>query len=279
MIVVQLMGGIGNQMFQYACGRAVALRAGKPLCLDASQFLSKNQPYKFELGNFNVDAEVFQSMDELKMIAQKNDVDKINIFKEAHFHFDSRVIGLRDNFVLAGGYWQSEKYFQDFADVIRVDFKPRIGTLSAEGLDLACQMQQGQSISVHVRRGDYTNPLNIKVHGLLPMDYYMRAIDNIHTRIINAHCYMFSDDLDWCYNAFENIENITFVEHNRMMNVHEDLWLMSQCKHNIIANSSYSWWGAWLNQHPDKIVIAPQIWFVGGGHDTKDLVPGSWMEM
>ena len=279
MVVVQLMGGVGNQMFQYACGMALALRNHSPLLLDISQFLSKAQAYKYELDNFHTKAEVFQSLDELKHIAQRYSVNKINIIKEPHYHFAPEIIALHDNVALAGGYWQSEKYFHNVSDSIRKQFVPKDDSLSPESLKMAEKIQSVDSVALHVRRGDYTNAVNLKVHGLISMDYYFGAINYLRSRFNDLRFFVFSDDLVWCREAFQNFANMSFVEHHVRINAHEDLWLMSQCKHNIIANSSYSWWGAWLNNNSDKRVIAPARWFVSTGHDTKDLIPEDWIKM
>jgi hypothetical protein len=280
MIVMQLQGGLGNQMFQYACGRAVALRTGKKLILDLSHYLNKSQQRQYYLHYMNIQARTVQSMDELKMLANAMGIMKIGIFKEAQFHFDPRVLALKDDVILADGYWQSEKYFYDVAENIRTDFTPRLGSISEEGLHMGGEMQNAMSVAVHVRHGDYiTNPTFAKVHGVLSMDYYIKAISVIRSIYQDVHCYIFSDDIKWCRNAFKYVSNMSIIEHTSVTNDHEDLWLMSQCKHNIIANSSYSWWGAWLNNHPEKIIVAPQYWFADAPHNTMDLLPSKWIRL
>ena len=216
----------------------------------------------------------------MKIYAQERGIANIIIYKEPHGHFDSRVCAIRDNVILANGYWQSEKYFVDFADHIRSDFIPYNGSISDEGLHLCREMMNTMSVAVHIRRGDYiTVPAFAKVHGVLPMEYYFRAINYIREKVDEAYFYIFSDDIKWCRDSFKDIKNVRIVEHSVATRDHEDLWLMSQCKHNIIANSSYSWWGAWINENPNKVVISPERWFLEPPFNTKDLIPESWIKI
>ncbi|SMD10837.1 alpha-1,2-fucosyltransferase [Sporomusa malonica] len=267
MIVVQLMGGMGNQMFQYACGRALALRTNKQLYLDVGHYYANNKR-RYELEKLNIQATPIPLLDELK--------DRLQVINERQFNFDPNIIALRDNVILSGGYWQSEKYFLDFASVIREELTPKRHNLSAESLNVAMDMKNYTSIAIHVRRGDYEL---LKGHGVLPMDYYEQASSYLAAKGPSARFYLFSDDIEWCKREFTAFPNAHLVEHTREKGSHEDLWLMSQCQHNVIANSTYSWWGAWLNDNPQKIIIAPERWFAGLHLNTQDLIPNDWIKL
>ena len=139
-------------------------------------------------------------------------------------------------------------------------------------------MKEHQSVSLHIRRGDYLAKISLQVLGLMPMEYYTKGIDYISSKKANTVYYIFSDDINWVKENLK-IDNARFVSGNIAKTHIEDLYLMSQCKHHIIANSSFSWWGAWLNDDQDKIVIAPKQWFNKGPQDTQDLIPGTWIKM
>ncbi|MBP2652234.1 MAG: glycosyl transferase family 11 [Firmicutes bacterium] len=277
MIVVQVMGGLGNQMFQYACGRAVALRSAKQLYLDVLDVhrfpVDTVRPY--ELDKLNIQATPLYSLEEVLAVGRGLGLKSMQVYQERQLYcFDPSIIAIRDNAILAAGYWQSERYFQDFAEVIRQELTPNINCLSVESLDLASEINQYQSIAVHVRRGDYK-----KINNVLPIDYYQTAINYFTARISEPHFYIFSDDVEWCKNEFMKFApNAQLVQHTFDKGSHEDLWLMSQCKHNIIANSSYSWWGAWLNKNVNKIVVAPEEW-CSSPCTTLDLIPNDWIKL
>lgn len=277
MIVVQLLGGLGNQMFQYACGRALALRTGKKLYLDLRHYAVDSQRF-YELDKLNIQATgIIRSMDEMQQIGLSLGIERLSIWKERHFNFDPAVIALHDNVILAEGYWQSEKYFQDFSENICDELSPSLEQLSSESLRMGIRMRKYPAVAVHVRRGDYIQKSTS--HGILSMDYYRRAISYIGQRVADARFYIFSDDADWCKQQFATLPNSQVVDHTCGKGSQEDLWLMSQCNHNIIANSTYSWWGAWLNTNPNKIVVTPERWFAGLVNDTPDLRLESWITL
>jgi hypothetical protein len=131
-----------------------------------------------------------------------------------------------------------------------------------------------------VRRGDYvTSPKTNSVHGTCSLEYYYDSFNLIEKQHKNSHYFIFSDDIEWCKQNLEFIKNKTFIELSANERDHEEMYLMSQCKHNIIANSSFSWWGAWLNQNPDKMVIAPKKWFHDQQINTNDLIPDTWIRI
>jgi hypothetical protein len=291
MIIVKLMGGLGNQMFQYAAGRRLALNHNTILKLDLSFLLNRtpreNFTYRsYELGIFNIQAELASPSEINRFVPTgKNMLNylkrklKLNkLVKESHFHFDEGGLSSPDNSYL-DGYWQSEKYFKEIEDIIRSDFtlKAKATNLNQE---LAKEIGSYNSVSLHIRRGDYvSNPETNNFHGSCSLGYYEKAIKKIADCIVEPHLFIFSDDPDWAKDNLIFEYPIKFVAHNGSEKSYEDLRLMSLCKHNIIANSSFSWWGAWLNRNPEKIVIAPEKWFNDSSINTDDLIPDSWLRI
>nr|WP_245867649.1 alpha-1,2-fucosyltransferase [Sporomusa silvacetica] len=261
-------------MFQYACGRALALRTGRHLYLDLSN-ASVNNFRRYELDKMNINATPIHSLRELNEIKARLGIQSIPVFKERHYNFDPNVIDFCDNVFLSNGYWQSEKYFLDFASVIRKELTPKLHNLSADSFNIAQEMKNHTSIAIHVRRGDYLKSL---LHGILPMDYYQQAIRYFTIRFPSIRFYVFSDDVNWCNHDFIALfPNTHVVKPALEEGSWRDLWLMSQCQHNIIANSTYSWWGAWLNDNPQKIIIAPEPMFAG--LQSPDLIPTLWIRI
>ena len=285
MIITKIIGGLGNQMFQYAAGKTLAHLNNTFLKLDVSAF----DDYKlrnFDLLNFqtNIEFATKQEIDSLlpahnfeKAFQYLSPLKKRSYYREKEFHFDTKVLSLGQNVYLKG-YFQSEKYFLPASNIIRDDFtfKNEI-TKSLE--ETSSSLRNTNSVSIHIRRGDFSeNKETEEYHGTLSIDYYHPAIELIKSKVSNPIFYFFSDDINW---AKENlsIPNATIVTGNLTKTHIEDLYLMSQCRHNIIANSSFSWWGAWLNNNPDKIVIAPEKWFTKGPKDTQDLIPEKWFKV
>jgi hypothetical protein len=197
------------------------------------------------------------------------------VFREKHFHFDPAVLDIRAP-VCLDGYFQSEKYFSDFREEIASEF-----TLATPAGDRAQaildQMATHDAVCLHVRRGDYVaNAATNAVHGTCPLDYYHQGLGIVCEGLENPHCYVFSDDPEWVRAHFSPAYAMSVVDIHGSDEAHEDLRLMAACKHFVIANSSLSWWGAWLGSNPSKRVVAPRRWFQGGTHDTKDLIPDGW---
>jgi hypothetical protein len=281
-VVVSLDGGLGNQMFQYAAGRALALRLGKPLALDAGKLSRRNQR-AYGLGDFQLRAHSELTSERTptrwgklgRWFGKLAKADRT--FREASFAFDERIRHLKAPARLEG-YFQSERYFMDAAPFIRDDFRPR-EELRA-GLDsLAAELlPEGASISLHVRRGDYADPAVMAVHGLAERDYYERALRVIAERGAKGVVCVFTDDPAWVRANLPLPTGTRFIS-ERTRSALEDLILMSRCTHHITANSSFSWWGAWLNPRPEKIVVTPERWFQpSAGLDTRDLRPAGWLQ-
>ena len=174
------------------------------------------------------------------------------------------------------GYWQSEKFFKDISDEIRKDFSfPKF--TSEKNLEILKLIKSYNSVSIHIRRGDYLQ--NRGFNGLAPLEYYQKAIEYIKNKIENPHFFIFSNDIEWCRKNL-SIENSYYIDWNRGEESYRDMQLMSLCKHNIIPNSTFSWWGAWLNKNPNKIVIAPEKWFNDCVNiDYSNIVPETWIKI
>ena len=292
MILVQILGGLGNQMFQFAAAYALALRCGVPCKVDLRDF-GPNNPRRYELDRF-VGAPQAATPDELPQPPGRWRSRAIRLaarcglpsllrergrFVESPISsYDDRFAALKDPVYLSG-YYQSERYFQEAADEIRHIYTFR-ETPSGKNAALIARIVAGNSVSVHVRRGDYvSDPKTNRYHGTCEADYYARAVGLIASKVREPEFFVFSDDPDWAEANLTFPGPSTFVAHNTGDAASEDMRLMSICGHHVIANSSFSWWGAWLNPSAGKIVVAPQRWFRGGAHDTRDLIPSSWVRL
>lgn len=282
-VCVALDGGLGNQMFQYAAGRALALRTRATLALDLRGIIRRGQrPYG--LGDF-VLGEATELIVEgapprrgrlARLLARLSGAPPS--FREAGFAYDERSEGLGAP-VRLEGYFQSERYFAAAAETIRADFTARAGLRGEVDALAGSLLPAGPSISLHVRRGDYTDPAVMKVHGLMGADYYERALRALADRTGPATVCVFTDDPAWVRAHLRLPPDTRFVsEHTR--SALQDLIIMSRCSHHVTANSSFSWWGAWLNPSPGKIVVTPERWFQPvAGLDTRDLRPAGWLRL
>lgn len=293
MIAVTLIGGLGNQMFQYALGRKLAIENNTQLLLDLSFLKTKASGYtqrNFELDVFNIHADILSDNELLKFNAtHKNKftrklykilpfLNNYKIVREKGHHFQPNLLKINGN-CLFYGFWQSEKYFTEIRDVLKNDFSPK-NAPSEENQLIIQKISACHSVSLHVRRGDYVNLKDANnFHGICGLDYYSQAIEHIKKNIDNPVFFIFSDDVNWCKENIQTEFPTYFVEHNTGSNSFEDIRLMSLCKHNITANSSFSWWGAWLNGNPKKIVIAPKKWFKDTSVNTQDLIPENWQRI
>ena len=293
MLIVKLQGGLGNQLFQYAAGRRLSLLHQSTLKLDLSWF-ERHRSRRYALGAFNV----------LETFATKEEVDKIkgtfkretsrfafrfrqkmkpyyrrSIFAEPHLRpYDPNIEKTPKDLYLEG-YWQSEKYFRDIQDTIRREFTI-VHEPDYQNQKLAEQIIGSESVSIHVRRGDYIveSGLN-RVHSPCGLDYYARCVNFMKEKVTNPVFFVFSDDPPWVRENMRLEFPTVYVTQNGPEKNYEDLRLMSVCKHNIIANSSFSWWAAWLKSNPNKIVLAPMEWFNDPTLDTRDLLPENWVKL
>jgi len=289
MIVSRIIGGLGNQMYQYAAGRAISLVRDTSLRLDISGFADYGLHQGFELQRvFGCPAEIaseahvrgilgWQFSPGIRRVMTRSSMAAFRrkgFIVEPHFLYWPGIKKVaRDCYLV--GYWQSEKYFQDAASVIRADFTFK-SPLANRNAELAEQIGQANAVSLHVRRGDYAkNPKTNATHGLCSLDYYQAAIQYVTDRVEQPYFFIFSDDIAWVKDNLKMDFPCQYVDHNQGAESYNDMRLMSLCQHHIIANSSFSWWGAWLNPRPEKIVVAPQRWFANG-IGTNDLIPDAW---
>jgi hypothetical protein len=198
-------------------------------------------------------------------------------FQEESLAFNPSIFATAITY--ATGYWQSEKYFSDISDIIRREFTVKKEPAGLNRQILA-KIDSVNAVSLHIRRCDYvTNAVALKTLGALSLDYYFNALNIIIKQIKNPHVFVFSDNMQWAKENLKKSFPIYFLDYNDKDADFEDMRLMSRCKHNIIANSSFSWWGAWLNKNPDKIVIAPEKWFSEYDGNTLDLIPNKWLRI
>jgi len=281
-IISKIYGGLGNQMFQYACGKTVAYRRHARLYLDTSWFDSGNRTFMLDVFpniHYSLHREkksIFNRL--LRRIGLYKEISYVN---EPHYSYWSEIEQIKSSVILSG-YWQNEKYFFDISSVIRKIFLfPKFECLEAKNLSKKIK-EAPCSINIHVRRGDYVeNHETNSFHGTCSPDYYKKALQIIidkYDRKITPELYLFSDDPEWVKNNF-NTCGLPFVVVN--IKEHEDkpyhdMHLMTLCQHHIVANSSFSWWGAWLSSG-NGIVVAPKCWFAEDS--MKDYNPSlsSWI--
>lgn len=298
MIIIKIYGGLGNQMFQYALARSLSLTRNIEFKLDINSF-QKNKLRSYNLSHFNI-VENFADEKEINQFINNNFINRIyrriftwlNIEKlfaayykracyvEPFFYYDANIKKAKDETYLSG-YWQSEKYFKPHENQIRKDFTLR-NPLSKQALVWSNKIQAAGSkaISIHIRRGDYiTNKTTNQFHETCNLDYYKNAIRLIRQKVYNPLFFIFSDDIVWTKKNLKIDSHAFYVSNPKKIKDFEEMILMSQCKHNIIANSSFSWWGAWLNPSRIKTVISPQKWFSNEKIDTNDLIPKLWLRI
>jgi hypothetical protein len=287
-IVVRLCGGLGNQLFQYAVGRRLADTRQTELVLDLGWYARTpptDTPRAYELFNFHIRARPATAGETLWCRLHEGRLLRRMPFlprrwrhwREKSFEFDPVVLDLPDNTYL-DGYWQSHRYFDDSVDPIRADFTPLV-PFGLQDEKIAAVIAIGDAVSVHVRRGDYvTHQAAVTAHGQCSLDYYKTALTYILPHVARPHFFVFSDDPAWTRENLPLPGPATFVDHNGPAAAFQDLRLMSLCKHQITANSSFSWWGAWLNPHPNKIVITPKQWFADP-RNTDSLTPDDWLRL
>ncbi len=293
MVIVKLMGGLGNQMFQYALARSLSLHHNVDFKMDSSFLLDRTSNSKdivirdYDLSIFNI-VENFATLEEVQKLKKKifnnKRVDlltkkvlsiKRTYVKEPHFHFFPEIFTLGPDIYL-DGYWQTEKYFLNYENTIRKDFtfKNPPGKNIPELLN---KIKDCNAVCVNVRRGDF---LVNSYHGAISTDYYERGASIIREKIGNLHFFIFSDDIKWCQQNLKFSDATTYVTHEYAGEKFSDyLRSMIHCKHFIIPNSTFGWWAAWLNNNDDKIVIAPQTWFGSGPKDTQDIIPDNWIKI
>jgi hypothetical protein len=290
MIVAELMGGMGNQMFQYALGRHLAIKNNTGLFLD-THFLLDRTPrngftYRnYDLSIFNINENFIHadiskkyghSRSHIKKTFQKViNPGKLKYIAEKEFIFTPGVLNSEDNIYLHG-YWQTEKYFKDIENILRLDFtfKNKIGENTRA---IVQKINNCNAVCLHVRRGDFvTNP----THGETSIDYYIAAEKIILQKIKEPVFFIFSDEIEWCKKNIMLSSEMVFIGEEFTGEKCRDYFeLMTLCKHFIIPNSSFGWWAAWLAKNNNKIVVAPKTWFHNSRWQTTDLIPDTWIKI
>jgi len=280
-IIVQLKGGLGNQLFQYAAGRRLSLTLGVPLELDIS-FYERHSQRTYELHQFCIEAGIATPWEVARWRGPRF-LTRITqplgllprLVLEKSFEFDPAILQLHDGRYLEG-YWQSYRYFADVAPQIRSELAVRTPPPDADRT-LLDRMARCDSVCLHVRRGDYaSNPTIQQVHGLCSVDYYQRAVERIVAQLRAPELFVFSDDMPWVKQNLRLALPTTHVEHHGVDSAPLELRLMAGCRHFVIANSSLSWWAAWLSANENPIVYAPRRWFADPTINTADLTPPAW---
>lgn len=287
MIIVNLTYGLGNNLFQYALGRNLALKHNTELLFDLSEQNRGRQQYLLDyLSHFNT----------VGCVAKKSEIAKIKLlnrfsflnpnYKNSVFYedfyedglgFDPKVLNASENAYIHG-YWQSEKYFKASEATLRRDFTFKNSEGGSKYEEILNEINNSNSVSIHVRRGDYLWNKNLRIFTICTPDYYYKAESLISEKIPSPKLFIFSDDIEWVKTNMPFHHPTVFVTDGSLRD-YQELMLMAACKHNIIANSTFSWWGAWLNNNPGKMVITPKKWFVTPDMDEKDLIPPTWIKI
>ena len=280
-IIVQLKGGLGNQLFQYAAGRRLSLTLGVPLNLDIS-FYKRHKQRVYELDEFCIEAGIATPWEVARWRGPRL-LTRITqplgllprLVMEKSFAFDPDILLLQEDRYLEG-YWQSYRYCADIAPQIRSELAVRTPPPAADRTLLE-RMSRCDSVCLHVRRGDYaSNPTTQQVHGLCSADYYQRAVEKIAAQLRAPELFVFSDDMPWVKQHCRFELPTTHVEHHGVDSAPLELRLMAGCRHFVIANSSLSWWAAWLSANENPIVYAPRRWLADPTINTADLTPPAW---
>jgi hypothetical protein len=283
-VVCRLKGGLGNQMFQFAYGYARALRLNAELQLDLSYFDKDARHGGFAIERFE--------------LSDKAELIKLGFWSKTLVKLEEQVIGrvdrvrgivheertLENRFFKYGsqlylnGFWQNPSLFDVYTQQIKRAFRLKSFDYSSEFLNVKSEILHSQSVGVHFRRGDYVSDKNAaSVHGVLGEAYYLKAVQKIEESIECPRYFVFSDDIKAAKKELDFLENAVFVDSVSDSMV-ADMHLMSLCKYNIIANSTYSWWSAWLNDNDMKMVVAPKQWFSNQEKNQQcKIIPSEWI--
>jgi hypothetical protein len=287
------MGGLGNQLFQYAAARGLAHARGDSLKLDLA-FFGQQSLRSYRLGHYSIQERFADAAEAgrltgatlpawrrwwLRLSNRAKPYYRRTVFREQRLLWFDPHIHDAPAEVYLEGYWQNEKYFAGVRAELRREFSLK-EALSPASQAVAQSISAGTSVGVHIRRGDYvSNAQTNRVHGVCDLDYYHQCIDLVAARCRTPHFFVFSDDPEWAGRNLRPSHPLTLVRHNGPERDHEDLHLMSLCRHFILANSTFSWWAVWLSNSPDRLVCAPQRWFAADQYDPGDFIPAEWVRV
>lgn len=300
MVIIAIFGGLGNQMFQYALARSLQIK-GKDVRIDTTLVMDRTYRKDFTYRNFELDKfsikckkakkrEVHKYVPNLwgntpklykKMYGLKRFLFKRKLYLETFpYRYDPEIFELQNAYLM--GYFQNERYFIDCRKELLEDFIP-VEEFSEEAEFILSKIQNvDYSCSIHIRRGDYvTNAQVNQKHGVCSVEYYQRAINLLEQRNNKLIYFVFSDDSDWVKKCAIFQSSKFVIIDNKNHPDYEDLLLMSKCDYQIIANSTFSWWAAWLNTNPEKIVVVPSLWFreSADNEQVKALIPEEWIRI
>lgn len=291
-ICMKINGGLGNQLFQVALGIRLAHDREAELTLDAGAYVANEPLRTYQLDRFRIRARRLRAEElaRVRPLAMRLPTPlyrRVHLFpflggrtyvKERSWRFDPAIPTI-DAPAYLDGYWQTERYFEPVADLVREQLQ-LVDPLAEHRKRTLDILNSKVSVSLHVRRGDYVaNAETLALYGTCSSDWYERAMAAIADMTCEPTFFVFSDDPDWARANLSTRWPRHFVDPDGDGRDFEDMYLMSQCSHHIIANSTFSWWGAWLNSRPDRIVVAPAKWFANSPHDTRDMIPAGWRRM
>ena len=287
MLIIKLKGGLGNQLFQYAFGRLIALKRWEELKLDKDILGQRGDTYRtYGLDNFNIRAEIASREEVLKvkypygLISKALRFFKAKFLRIFHIGFEARMLKTKARYL--EGFFQSYKYLESIRRELLEEITLKDKSFELKYFAILQEIKTSESVALHIRRGDYVNnPATKKAHFICDLSYYQKAISLIKVKLneknLTPKFFVFSDDINWAKENFKLFDFI-FVSRPEFLDP-EELILMSKAKHNIISNSSFSFWSAWLNNNPEKIVIAPALWNRKYRRAYKDLIPEDWLRV
>lgn len=272
MIIVRIWEGLGNQLFQYAYAKSVELRRGEMVYLDWNHCNNRILDERLtmrecQLKNFRITLKNYDNVEKyyffldgsnvvhksIKYLAEQG-VYPYKYYEEKDVSYKPELLNLKGNYYVQG-WFQNALYFSDYEDVIRKEILPKKKIKLDK--ELRGILEKQNTVAVHIRRGDYK-----KLNNTLELGYYEQAVKEFNNRIEKPYFCIFSDELEWVKRNIKLDGKCFYVNEDRRLTDYEELMVMSRCRHNIIANSTYSWWGAWLNNNKDKIVVGPKNWFL-----------------
>ncbi len=277
---MKLQGGLGNQLFQYAAGRSISLANRQRLLLDVSSYRNDYLGRKCLLQHFNIAGKIVDRTWLQKLITPRTRVNRlftglslVEEHTEKDFTYKGEWLTTHRPFTFYDGFWQSYKYFEEFRESLLLELTLKDHSPEALAKRLP---QQGPCVAIHVRRTDY---LEDDRYGFLGEEYYSTALRFLGERLENPCFMVFSDDIDWCRQHLQTGEQTHYISSASGLADYEELYLMSLCSHQVIANSSFSWWGAWLNRHPDKMVLRPARPFRDPALLYESYYPADWISV